>query len=197
MAYTNVTLTWTASVQSIVEQGLQTPMPMWQQASAARLTSTQATLNADARVHGVIQSMSALQSWNIGNDLADGTDAALGSLMGSLGSLGELMSTGIGLTDTTTQTVVNADGSITVTSTVSHDPGVAKIMEKFADYNATPAGDAGVWLATQLTQGGGDVTDGMAAFSASLPQQIPDFVQAGAASGALGAGLVVNFSAYL
>lgn len=185
-----------SSIQAIVDQAMQAPMPMWEQSSLAQLTSTQAAQTADGRVDAVIQSMSAMQSWAIGNDLADSANAALGSVLGSTASLGELMSVGIVMLASSTQVTDNSDGTVTVTTTTTHDPGVNHILEQFTDYSAAPAGATGDWLAALLSQRGEAMTDNLAAFSASLPGQVLDFVQAGAASSALGAALVIDYSAY-
>ncbi|MDD5363962.1 MAG: hypothetical protein PHR30_01370 [Gallionellaceae bacterium] len=184
------------SIQSIIEQGLNTPMPQWQQTSQAQLTSTRATLAADGRVSAVIQSMTAMQSWNIDADLAGSANTALGGVMGSVAGLSDLVSSGINMTAGGTQVTHNSDGTVTVTTSINHDPGVARIMEQFADQSASPAEDTAAWLTSLLGQRGEGVTQSMANFSTNLPQQIPEFVQAGAASPALGAALVASWPAF-
>lgn len=176
------------SVQAIVE-GLQMPLPAWQGTAQAQLTSTRAALVADGRIDAVIHNMAAAQSWHIGNDLADGADSALSGLMGSMVGLSELMSNGIGMVAGGTQVTHNADGTVTVTTSYNHDAGVAQILARFDEGSSAPAQATGNWLASQLGQGGEAATQNMAAFSASLPMQVPDFVHAGAASNALGAAL--------
>ncbi|MDD3530626.1 MAG: hypothetical protein PHS77_12185 [Gallionellaceae bacterium] len=190
MALTNTISNLTGNVLSVIGQGQQTAL--WQLSSQAQLTSTQAAQVASGRVDAAIRNMTAMQSWDIGDDLADGANIALSGLLGSTASLGELMSVGITMSVTDTQVTANGDGTVTVTTTTTHAPGVDRVLERLPDYSAAPAGDTGAWLAALLDQSGADVAENMAAYSASLPQQIPDFVQAGAASPALGASLVVS-----
>lgn len=184
------------NIQAIVEQGLQMPLPAWQGTTLAQLTSTRAALVADERIDAVIHNMTASQSWDLDADLLDGTDSALAGLMGSVVGLSELMSNGIGMASSTTEVTRNADGTVTVTSTYNHDAGVAQILSRLEESSAAPAEATGNWLATQLGQSGEAATQNMAAFSASLPLQIPDFVHAGAASSALGGALAINLTAF-
>ncbi|TCJ16318.1 hypothetical protein EZJ19_05290 [Parasulfuritortus cantonensis] len=189
-------LTTTTSIQSIIEQGLQQQMSISQEASLAQLNSTQAALVADGRVDAVIANMSAAQAWNIDDSLLDSTDSALGNVLGSTVALSELMSNGIVMVAAGSETTVNEDGTVTVTRSVSHAPGVAMILDEFTDQSVVPAQSAAGLLAASLSQQGSNVADNMSAFASGLVDQIDDFVTAGLASSALGAGLVINLSAY-
>jgi hypothetical protein len=162
----------------------------------ALTTSSSATAAANGRVEAVIQSMTNLQNWNIRNDFIESTNLAQSGVMGSAGTLSSMMHENMNMLGGGTEVTHNDDGTVTVTTTVNHNPGVIMVLEQFVDDSVAPAANSAGWLTSILGNRGDTVADNMTAFSYNLPLQIPDYVQAGAASPALGASLVVNFPVF-
>lgn len=154
------------------------------------LSSSSAAMTADGRVDAVIAGMTALLPGRLELGVTSGAESAMGGIMGSAMSLGQLVAGSAALTTTEREEVSNPDGSTTVTVTTHHAPGLELIQAQLPAQVSGPAQAAALRAQVQLAAGGTLAANTLAGFSADLPEQIPDYVALGAMSPALGAALV-------